>query len=60
MSVAALLPILLLGAAFVAYCWYDIAHAESVRHLPRWAWALIAALSVPLGGIVYLLAGRER
>lgn len=54
---AALAPLLLAAAAFVAYCLYDISRTE-VRHLPRWAWALICILSVPLGGIVYLLVGR--
>ncbi|HVL52370.1 MAG TPA: PLDc N-terminal domain-containing protein, partial [Actinomycetota bacterium] len=26
---------------------------------PKWAWAIICVVSIPLGGIVYLLAGRE-
>jgi hypothetical protein len=56
--VAALLPLLLLGLVFVGYCLYDLARSQ-VRYLPRWAWALICVVSVPLGGIVYLLVGRE-
>ncbi|MGH2719313.1 MAG: PLDc N-terminal domain-containing protein [Actinomycetota bacterium] len=56
---AALAPLLVLGLAFLVYCWYDIAKAPTVRYLPKWAWAIIAALSVPLGGIIYLLVGRE-
>ncbi|HLI57041.1 MAG TPA: PLDc N-terminal domain-containing protein [Actinomycetota bacterium] len=57
---AALAPLLVLGLGFLIYCWYDIAKSPSVRYLPKWVWALIAALSVPLGGILYLLVGRER
>lgn len=53
----ALLPLILLAVGWIGYCWYDISR-HSVRHLPKWAWALICLLSVPVGGIVYLLVGR--
>ena len=56
---AALAPLILVVVAFVIYCWFDIARND-VRYLPKWVWGLICALSVPLGGIVYLLVGRER
>jgi hypothetical protein len=55
---AALAPLLVIGVAFVVYCLVDIARSPSVRYLPRWAWVLICILSIPLGGIVYLLVGR--
>ena len=55
---SALVPILVVGLAFVIYCWIDIARS-AVRYLPKWAWAIICIISVPLGGIVYLLVGRE-
>lgn len=51
-------PLIVVALAFVIYCWVDIARSE-VRYLPKWAWAIIVAASVPLGGIVYLLVGRE-
>lgn len=56
--VAALVPVVVMALAFVAYCLVDLTRSR-VRHLPRWVWALICVLSVPLGGIVYLLIGRE-
>jgi len=56
--VAALVPLVLLALAFVGYCWFDLSRNE-VRYLPKWAWAVICAGSVPVGGIVYLLLGRE-
>ena len=59
MSWAALAPLLILSVAFVVYCWVDMARSE-VKGLPRWAWAIVVVLSIPLGGIVYLLVGRER
>lgn len=56
---AALLPFVLLSVGFVVYCLIDLARAE-VRYLPKWAWAVICLLSVPVGGIVYLVVGRRR
>ena len=55
----ALIPLALFSLAWVGYCWYDIARSD-VKHLPKWAWALIVVLSVPIGGIAYLLIGREQ
>ncbi|HEX5201044.1 PLDc N-terminal domain-containing protein [Paractinoplanes rhizophilus] len=55
---AAFLPLVLLAVAFVGYCLYDLSRHQ-VRYLPKWAWALICVLSIPLGGIVYLIAGRD-
>ncbi|MCB1246560.1 MAG: PLDc N-terminal domain-containing protein [Acidimicrobiia bacterium] len=56
---AAFIPIIVLSIAFVGYCLFDLSRS-TVRHLPKWAWALICVLSIPLGGIVYLDIGRER
>jgi hypothetical protein len=55
--IEALLPLVLLAVAFAGYCLVDLSRSE-VRHLPRWAWALIIVLSIPLGGIIYLVVGR--
>lgn len=57
---AALAPLILLAVGFVAWVLVDIIRADSVRYLPKWAWAVLSAISIPLGGIVYLLFGRER
>ena len=56
--VAAWAPLAVLAVAFVGYCLVDLARTQ-VRYLPKWAWALVCVLSVPLGGIVYLLIGKE-
>lgn len=58
MPLEALLPVVVLAVAFVGYCLYDLSRSE-VRYLPKWAWALICVVSIPLGGVVYLLAGRQ-
>lgn len=56
---AAIAPLVVVGVGFVAYCLFDLSRSE-VKHLPKWAWALICVVSVPLGGIIYLLIGREQ
>ena len=55
---AAVAPVIVAALALVVYCWVDISRND-VRYLPKWAWALICALSVPMGGIIYLLVGRD-
>jgi hypothetical protein len=55
---AALIPIVLLAVGFVIFCLVDVWRAEEVRYLPRWAWAIVCLISVPLGGVLYLAFGR--
>ena len=55
---AGLIPVAILFVGFVAYCIVDIARHD-VKHLPKWAWMAISFLSIPLGGIAYLLVGRD-
>jgi Phospholipase_D-nuclease N-terminal len=54
---AALGPVIILMVAFVGYCLFDLSRNE-VRHLPKWLWAVIVIISIPVGGIIYLLLGR--
>jgi hypothetical protein len=58
-TTAALAPLILVGMAFVAFCLVDIARAGEVRYLPKWGWVLVTLLSIPIGGVVYLLVGRR-
>ena len=57
---AAVVPIVVIAVAFVVFCLVDLVRADQVRYLPRWAWAIVTLVSVPLGGIVYLILGRRR
>jgi ABC-2 type transport system ATP-binding protein len=54
------LTILVLALAFAVFCLVDLARADRVRYLPKWVWAIIICVSVPWGGIVYLVAGKDR
>ena len=57
---AALLPIAIIAIGFAVYCLNDLYHAEQVRYFPRWVWAILCVASIPLGGIAYLIFGKER
>jgi Phospholipase_D-nuclease N-terminal len=52
------LIILILVLAFTVYCVADLARAAEVRSLSRGVWAVICLVLMPLGGILYLLAGK--
>jgi ABC-2 type transport system ATP-binding protein len=54
--------IAILGAAvaFVAWCLVDLARAGQVRYLPKWAWGVVICVSVPWGGLVFLILGKAR
>ena len=56
---AAIAPLLLLAVGFVGYCLVDLARTGRVRGLPRWGWGIAILLFVPLGGVAYLLWGRQ-
>ncbi len=55
---AVLAPVIVIGVGFVVFCLVDVTRARKVRYLPKWVWALICLVSVPLGGIIYLSLGR--
>ncbi|HZV24689.1 MAG TPA: PLDc N-terminal domain-containing protein [Acidothermaceae bacterium] len=57
---AAPLAVIVLGLVFLVFCLVDLARTEAVRYVPKWAWAVVCVISVPLGGVIYLLVGNQR
>lgn len=55
----ALLPFLVITILFTGYCLISVARASETRYLNRGWWMLICLLSMPMGGIFYLLLGRK-
>jgi flagellar biosynthesis protein FliQ len=60
LAAAALVPLLVAILAFVIFCLVDVIRSQNVRYLPRWVWAIICLISMPWGGIAYLIFGKER
>ena len=54
-----LAPIILLEVVLISFCLYRLTK-DRVRFLPKWAWALIILFIQLIGGIAFLLIGRER
>jgi hypothetical protein len=58
LAALALIGAIALVAAWEVFCLADLARADRVRFLPRWAWAIACLIQIPLGGVLYLLIGR--
>ncbi|MBZ9623604.1 PLDc N-terminal domain-containing protein [Clostridium sp. FP2] len=54
-----LAPIIILEVVLVGFCLYRLTR-DRVKLLPKWAWALIILFIQLIGGIAFLLIGRER
>jgi ABC-2 type transport system ATP-binding protein len=57
---AVAIPVLAVAVGFAAWCLVDLARAGRVRYLPKWVWAVVICVSVPWGGLVYLIVGKTR
>jgi hypothetical protein len=57
-AAVAIIPIAVIGLAFVIFCLFDVFRRPRVKYLPRWLWAIICCISIPIGGIIYLIVGR--
>jgi Phospholipase_D-nuclease N-terminal len=61
LSIALAVGVLAVG--FAVFCLVDLVRAEKVRYLPKWAWAILClgiGLTIPFGGILYLVIGKDR
>ncbi len=52
------LPILAVLLGFVGFCEVELLRRPA-RYLPKLVWALIIVVQIPLGGIAYLVFGRD-
>ncbi|MDG0843982.1 PLDc N-terminal domain-containing protein [Staphylococcus equorum] len=54
-----LIPVIIIIALYLIICFVDLFKVNKTKFLPKWAWGLIICISVPLGGIIYYLLGRD-
>jgi hypothetical protein len=54
-----LAPIIIMEVLLIGFCLYRLTK-DRVKFLPKWAWALIIIFIQFIGGIGFLLIGRER
>jgi ABC-2 type transport system ATP-binding protein len=52
--------IVVLAVAFAAFCLVDLGRTGQVRYLPKLVWVVIICVSMPWGGLLYLLIGKDR
>ncbi len=57
-AAAALAPIIVVLLGFVGFCLLDLKRTERVRWLPKWGWAILCVMSIPLGGLLYLTLAK--
>lgn len=60
MGTAAPILVLVVAIAIAVYCLTDLVRASEVRYLPKWLWGIIICISIPIGGIIYLVGGKQR
>ena len=54
-----LLPLLIIEIGLLIIALVDLIRRENVKHLPKWAWAVIIIVLNFIGPIAYLIVGRE-
>jgi uncharacterized membrane protein len=54
-----LMPLIILQFGLMFFCLYRL-NKDTVKYLPKWAWALIIIFVNLFGAVIYLFAGRER
>ena len=59
MTIKILIPIIILIIIYLIICYHDLYKINMVKYLPKWVWSIIIIISIPLGGVIYFLLGRE-
>ncbi len=59
MNIYLLIPLLIIMIAYILFLVYDILNNKETKFLPWWLWIIVSCLSIPFGGIIYLLIGRD-
>ena len=52
------IAVLAVAVVFVVGCLADLSRAR-VRNIPKWGWAVLICVTIPWGGLAYLIFGRD-
>jgi hypothetical protein len=52
-------PILVIQFILIVFCLFKL-RKDTVKFIPKWAWALVIIFGNTVGPIIYLIIGRER
>lgn len=55
-----LIALIAVAVGFTVYCLIDLARAQEVHGLSHGVWAVLCLVSIPWGGIIYLMVGKVR
>lgn len=53
-----IIPLVVIQLGLMIFSLVDLSKRETVRHLPRWGWALVIIFGELVGPVVYLVIGR--
>ncbi|MDI9232130.1 transcriptional regulator [Staphylococcus caprae] len=59
MDLKILFPIIIIIIIYLIICFVDLFKVKKTKFLPKWVWGIIICISIPLGGILYYLLGRD-
>lgn len=54
-----MIPLILIVIVYLTYCLYDLIKVPNVKIFSKWIWGVIICISIPFGGVVYILIGRD-
>lgn len=59
MNLRIIVPLILIFLIYVYICIDFLLKTNNTKFLPKWLWAIFCLLSVPLGGILFIIFGRK-
>jgi ABC-type tungstate transport system substrate-binding protein len=54
-----IVAVIVLAVQFVRFCLDDLGNATEVRMFTPQVWALLIIITIPIGGMLYLIYGRS-
>lgn len=59
MDLKIFIPVIIIIIIYLVTCFVDLFKVKKTKFLNKWIWGVIICISIPLGGIIYYLLGRD-